>query len=360
GAGIGTELFATDGTAANTGLVKDVFPGPPSGRPTGMLACNGKVLFRAASPFGDEPFATDGTPAGTALIGDLEPAIGTRGSDPREFVQVAPDRFFFAAATLANGDEPYFFDGATANLLDVVPGAGSSFPRDLTLVGDTLYFTASTTATGRELFRVRPGEQPVLVQDLRPGSASSSPSLLTALGGRRLVMSANNGSAGTEVCTAENGVPGIVVHDLRQGFSSSLPNQFQVMHDPATGLEVAVFAADDGVVGRELFVTDGSTVTLGLDLEAGAAGSSPGQLAANADGTAVLFTATRGADTTVRRVTVAEANDTFLLSEEELANLARSFLVRRLFEMVLANVPIRIALMRESGTPVVGDEMYEL
>jgi ELWxxDGT repeat protein len=101
----GAELWQSDGTAAGTALVKDIFPGPGSAVPSGLTAAAGRLYFAADDgEHGFELWRSDGTAAGTRMVADL------------------------------------------------APGPGSSFPGNLTVAGDTLFFAADDGVTGRELW----------------------------------------------------------------------------------------------------------------------------------------------------------------------------------------------------------------
>src|SRR6185295_8167740 len=109
----GVELWASDGTAEGTRLVKDIWTGMvntswfepevASSYPAHFAPFGNSVLFVAGDgPTGREPWITDGTAAGTRLLLDinptptaeLEPRVG--GSLPGPFVRFG-DRAFFAA-----------------------------------------------------------------------------------------------------------------------------------------------------------------------------------------------------------------------------------------------------------------------
>lgn len=61
------ELWATDGTAAGTRLVKDVNPEGAS-NPSSMVSLGGRLYFLADTPSGRELWRSDGTPAGTERV----------------------------------------------------------------------------------------------------------------------------------------------------------------------------------------------------------------------------------------------------------------------------------------------------
>src|SRR6478735_1790591 len=58
----GTELYATDGSAENTRIVRDINPGPASSNIHGMTALDGLLLFFADDgKHGEELWRSDGT-----------------------------------------------------------------------------------------------------------------------------------------------------------------------------------------------------------------------------------------------------------------------------------------------------------
>ncbi len=76
----GTELWATDGTAAFTALVKDICPGVCGASPFGFAAVGGVLFFSADDGArGRELWVSDGTAAGTRLVTDLRPGLQARG-----------------------------------------------------------------------------------------------------------------------------------------------------------------------------------------------------------------------------------------------------------------------------------------
>jgi ELWxxDGT repeat protein len=86
------------------------------------------------------------------LLRDASP--GSDGSDPRNLTAVG-DRLFFTASDPEHGDELWVSDGSasgTVVVADIVPGTGGSDPSELTTVGDRLFFSAQDNAHGREVW----------------------------------------------------------------------------------------------------------------------------------------------------------------------------------------------------------------
>jgi ELWxxDGT repeat protein len=112
------------------------------------------VFVMAGQQKGEELWTTDGTAAGTRLLVDLWP--GPFGSRPRLLTPV-PGGLVFSALRPDVGRELWFTDGTSAGtrlLADVESGIGSSLPADFQVFGSDLYFSAHNAETGRELFRV--------------------------------------------------------------------------------------------------------------------------------------------------------------------------------------------------------------
>ena len=66
------------------------------------------------------------------------------------------DTLFFSAFTSAAGEELFKFAAGdlAPTLIDVMPGIAGSSPGDLTDVAGELFFMANTVAAGRELYRI--------------------------------------------------------------------------------------------------------------------------------------------------------------------------------------------------------------
>src|SRR5207302_41772 len=151
------ELWKSDGTAAGTTLVKDVYPGthpyydyfgnrwdvPNSSYPGNLTNVNGTLFFTATDGVhGAEQWTSDGTAAGTVLVKDVNP--GGAGSYSYNLANVN-GTLFFQASDGMNGAELWQSDGTTADTVlvkDIYPGSAGSSPGNLTNVNGTLFFTA--------------------------------------------------------------------------------------------------------------------------------------------------------------------------------------------------------------------------
>ncbi len=149
---LGEELWVSDGTAAGTVLVKDLWPGPGGSAPGALTVRHGRLYFAANGGQGRELWVSDGSTKGTRRLGALGPGSGD--SAPRDLAGVGR-MIFFSAETAGQGREPWMSDGSAAGTLpltEIHPGAGSSDPRYFTRAGGRVFFSASDGAHGEELW----------------------------------------------------------------------------------------------------------------------------------------------------------------------------------------------------------------
>jgi ELWxxDGT repeat protein len=99
----GRELWVSDGSAPGTRLVKDIRPGPsgtfdPANHGFLFGGVNGRLLFVADDGIhGQEMWASDGTAAGTQLLKDIRPGSSS-GFSPIALPVVMNGRMYFGAA----------------------------------------------------------------------------------------------------------------------------------------------------------------------------------------------------------------------------------------------------------------------
>ncbi len=285
----GTEPFVTDGTAAGTGLLVDIYPGTSSGALTTDLywATNGpRVIFRGTESTtlpgrGAELWVSDGTVVGTTILNNLN-VPAPSGSNPANFVELL-GKSIFSATDGINGVELWSSDGTAAGttmLKDIYAGASSSSPSLLTRIGDRVFFRANDGTSGIELW-VTDGTAAgtTQVKDIYAGASSSSPNYLVNLGGK-LMFSASDGTtapgSGTELWISDGTAAGtVLLKDIYAGTSSSSPTYLTVLGDKV------LFRASDGTIapgsGTELWVSDGTAAGTVLlkDIYAGTSSGSP-------------------------------------------------------------------------------------
>jgi ELWxxDGT repeat protein len=151
----GFELWRSDGTAAGTYLVKDIYPGGQSSDITGIIAANGLLFFSANNPDnGVTAWVSDGTESGTHLLKALY--TGLDYCSPNQFLNVNGTVFFTASIGSTN-NQLWKTDGTDAGTVMVKDiqqsGIGSGNIFELTSVNDITYFIAYTWSSGYQLFK---------------------------------------------------------------------------------------------------------------------------------------------------------------------------------------------------------------
>jgi ELWxxDGT repeat protein len=273
----GKELWMSDGTEAGTVLVKDINPGSSDSIPytPAMAAVNGTLFFSANSPkIGFELWKSDGTANGTVLVKDINPATGygAISSYPHDLTAVG-NTLFFSATDGASGVELWKSDG-TANgtvlVKDIFPGGFSSSPNYLTAVGNTLFFVAIDPTHGQELWKSDgTADGTVLVKDINPGPFNSYIRYMTNVNGT-LFFTANDGFHGTELWKSDGTDAGTnLVKDIWPGINGSFPRNLTNVNG------TLFFSADDSIHGSELWKSDGTSdgTVLVKDINPGSASS---------------------------------------------------------------------------------------
>ena len=271
----GYELWASDGTAAGTRMVRDILPGPESGTRGEFVNLNGLALFAGYDANGAELWRSDGTEAGTFMILDLNEGDASSWAAGGA---VMGELFYFAAEDSVNGTELWKTDGTaagTALVKDILPGPSGSSPYYLTVAGGLLFFVVVDDGiSGRELWKSDgSADGTVLVKDVWPGPTGSYPVDLTAFGGR-LYLTATDEAHGRELWTSDGTADGTVLVKDIDPFGYGWPQLLTVVGN------TLYFIAD--VPG--LWKTDGTGA--GTTLVQAFTGTRP---IGGADGTLFLF-----------------------------------------------------------------------
>ncbi|MCB9869876.1 MAG: hypothetical protein H6837_08460 [Planctomycetes bacterium] len=287
----GRELWVTDGTAAGTHIVKDCAPGfrtsgwPNSSNPHGFCVV-GSTLFFAADDgeHGIELWKSDGTAEGTQMVRNIYPDSSPaqrKSSNPLHLVALGTTVLFYAGDPTYGG-ELWKSDGTAAGTVlvkDILPGSYGSGPSDLTVVGSTVFFTASDKSNGTniELWKTDGTTAgTVKVKEIN-STGSSYPRYLTAVGGT-LYFSARDDTTGDEPWKSDGTELGTVrIGDIVSGTGGSNPSQFTRVGP------TVFFVASDGTNGQELWKTNGtaSSTVLVKDIATGNSSSQPGSLLAH-------------------------------------------------------------------------------
>jgi ELWxxDGT repeat protein len=208
----GTELWVTDGTAAGTYLLRDIYPGRYTGlgtnsnNPNNIVGLgNGKALFVATTgtvitgvgthssvlPYGFELWVTNGTP-GTPTV------------------SYHPNR--------TNSGDAY--TNGTSMVKDAVYGPGSSNPDFITALGNG---KALFSATGELWVSDGTYAGTSAIKSINPSFGSSSvKDPITALGNGKALFCANDGTHGYELWVSDGTSTGTsLVQDINPGSGSS-------------------------------------------------------------------------------------------------------------------------------------------
>jgi ELWxxDGT repeat protein len=295
----GNEFWRTDGNAAGTFLLKDIYPGQNSSTSfvafpgfslpyfSGFHPFNNKIYFQANDGISTgKIWSTDGTLANTIFIKDIVP--GTNIS----FVFLAgavnlPNKFIFSVSDGVSTSELWESNGTpegtnlfksfspyTAGELPIIYVPYNININNNTISqplfqGDKFFFTAGTLNDGHELW-ISNGtlSGTTIVKDINPGTSngidsSRSSYLYTS---NALFFPANNGINGLELWKSDGTSNGTIrVSDIVIGSGGS---DVDLTYFLVNGK--VIFKADDGNyfannIGKDLYSVDGTFAALPLD-----------------------------------------------------------------------------------------------
>lgn len=197
-------VYVTDGTTANTTLLKTIVPG--SSVPIIFLFNSinlpGKFIFSVADESSAALWQSDGTTNGTTIFKSFfvnsnpdfpilfkdfsNMSLGTGINTPL----FQGNKFFFSAPTEAEGNELWISDGTpggTSLVKNIGAGNASGIADDVSYLNATtgLYFTANNGTNGSELWKSDGTEAGTsMVQDINTGAANASPGLMILNNGK--------------------------------------------------------------------------------------------------------------------------------------------------------------------------------
>jgi ELWxxDGT repeat protein len=173
------ELWRTDGTSEGTTFVRD-WATDAQKSVQGMVALGDRAIFAIDDGFhGLEPWVSDGTRR-TRMLRDVLSGPDASMTGSIRFV-VAAGLAWFVADDGEHGRELWQTDGTPEGTLlvaDLREGPESSSPAEITRMGDTLYF-AATTDDGRELWALPLPDDPaaITIDDARASENASHASI---------------------------------------------------------------------------------------------------------------------------------------------------------------------------------------
>ncbi|HEX2971759.1 MAG TPA: ELWxxDGT repeat protein [Tepidisphaeraceae bacterium] len=316
----GAELWKSDGTAAGTALVQDIVPGKGSSSPAYLTNCGGTLFFSVINIWLDRELWVLRGDAARCLLGA---EYGADGSFPSGFTKAGHtilftagkeayqhlwavdetlakkpypivnrdvsrissslvavnDTVFFPATAQSHGTELWYASGSPLSMwqtLDIASGQESSSPTSLTAINGRLYFVAGSIAGGLEIWTISPATyQLTCITNLNGPLPDSNPTCFTDVNGT-VFFRASDPVHGTELWKTDGTRAGTeLVKDILPGSASAFPpnaNQDQAVLDGKL-----FFSADDGIHGKELWMSDGTTAgtTMLKDIFPGAKGSEP-------------------------------------------------------------------------------------
>ncbi len=245
-------LWRTDGTARGTipleargGNVIHTFA-------MNLTPLGGKLLYSAyRSNTGNELFASDGTPAGTGLLKDIFPGTGTKGSQASFFTPGFTRCWFTAQTTLFSPARGLWTTMGTAGTTaEILPGKGLSVSAAPVFHEGILLFTGMApgkrgfwrsdgTAAGTLCYYPNFEFQLLLRKPLPLGD--------------KLVFQGKTSREGAEPWVTDGTAKGTAL------LKDILPGRKSGGFDGAVALgRAALFSASDGAGGSTLWVTDGT------------------------------------------------------------------------------------------------------
>lgn len=183
----GNELWKSDGSGAV--LVKDINTNNDEGSyPDSLVALNGLLYFAAWTGFGgSQVWRSDGTEAGTIPAFDATVSKQLGNIDQ---ILVSGSKLFILTSKQSFEFDLWVSDGTPANTKYLKTFKGHYWYSEPNIsqileFGGQYYFAANDGVVGEELWKTDgTPEGTVLVKDINPGTAGTSPGSLTTLNGK--------------------------------------------------------------------------------------------------------------------------------------------------------------------------------
>jgi trimeric autotransporter adhesin len=248
----GNELWKSDGTNANTVLVKDIAAGAASSDPGNFIEMGTQLIFSVDDGVnGPELWKSNGTTAGTVLVKNIR--VGSTGSNINT-MRLLNNKIIFLADDGINGQELWITDGTTAGtilLKNINNNATATNITDMFVIGTKMYFTADDGIVGSEMW-VTDGTAAgtVLFKDINPGAASSNPQYYTKLGNFVYFAATNNSSNPSKIWRTDE-----TLNTANQFYNVDYPFYFTNVNNKIVFLAFPAGSSN----GFRLWSTDGTT-----------------------------------------------------------------------------------------------------
>ncbi|MFH0959002.1 MAG: tandem-95 repeat protein, partial [Pseudomonadota bacterium] len=317
-----SQLWISDGTSGGTTKLANL-PSFESSTPPDRFTPVGDLLFFRVFDSGTYAlWVTDGTAPGTKML-DLDPNPSHHGS-PLSMVAYKGALYFSTAFDSPEMNGKYLLFRSDGTQTGTAP-TGVLANAGIGVIGDLLYFSGFDSTNGAELWvsdgtplngtllaNINPetGDPPVL--------ASSNPVWFTGLNGKA-IFAALTPTTGLELWTSNGTAEGtVLLGDINSSASSSL----DLVNYPYKAIfqNKLWYAADNGINGRELWVTDGTPdgtqmfFNINPDVS-GVASGNPKYFSVNALGDRMYFVATNAANGTEVWVTDGTIEGTHIVKD---------------------------------------------
>jgi ELWxxDGT repeat protein len=214
----GTELWKTDGTAAGTGLLKDMIPGKPGSDAGKKFIFKDKIFFWNRTGVSYTLWSSDGTAEGTVSTATLRPPINNAD------VYVTEDAFYYVGEKPATGKPAIFSsDGTTEGSFvlhefEQIDTYGSNIRQALIPMNGDLYFLANDGVSGLELWKMNLETKDFsIVKDIYPGATWSYKNVIRVIG-NKLFFVATDPEHGNELWVSDGTEEGTrMVKDINEG-----------------------------------------------------------------------------------------------------------------------------------------------
>ncbi|MBE7472259.1 MAG: hypothetical protein DPW09_10260 [Anaerolineae bacterium] len=241
-------------------LVKDIYPGYTSSVPYNLTNVNGMLFFATSDPVkGYRLWKSNGTANGTVEVKHIPLNNYTFASGfPREMTNVN-GTLFFTTDDGVHGVELWKSNGTAAGTVmvkDVRPGSLSSGPYNLTNVNGTLFFIAYDGVHGNELWKSDgTATGTVMVKDIYTSIYRYSPFLTNVNG--TLFFAIDDGIHGNELWKSDGTATGTVM--VKDIFPITYPSPGGSLPFNLTNVNGTLFfLANDGVHSHELWKSNGT------------------------------------------------------------------------------------------------------
>jgi ELWxxDGT repeat protein len=247
-------LLLPSGVWGQASMVKEIYPLATGGLESSIEAAvvGNKLLFAADnSTNGQELWISDGTDAGTFMLKDLEPGTRTTSSNPQKFFTYQGVAYFYTH--LGNWYDPWKLwrsDGTVAGTYQI--GGAETNDNQQLIVDNTLYFISNNGLILKELDKT--GHRTILDRSYNT-DINTFPKNATQVGrmGANWLFTANSASNRNDLALYHS-------DGTKTGTKKliNLSNTDGELAATASG-RLAFFANDDGSFGAELWITDGTT-----------------------------------------------------------------------------------------------------